>query len=314
MKKTAIIVGSAGQDGKIACEQLAKKGFNVIGIDKQAGLPGALKNFTKSLTDIENTKEVFGLIKKVRPDEIYYFAAFHHSSQDKLIDNIELLDKSYKVNVLSLLNFLEGIRRFSPKSRLFYAASSLVFGDTDKKNQSEATKFSPDSMYGITKLDGLYLCRMYRKKYGVFASVGILYNHESAYRGNQFLSKKVITTAIDIKKKKKKNLILGDLEARVDWGYAPDYVDAMQRILQLKKSDDFIIATGKTHSVRDFVKTAFSYQGLDWKKYVKEEKQSITRNRKSLAGDARKLKKMTGWKPSVGFEGMIRKITKKCDG
>lgn len=314
MKKTAIVVGSAGQDGRIACEHLIKRGYKVIGIDKCDHFLKTSEKYKKSLIDIEDSKEVFRLIKSARPDEIYFFAAFHQSSEDRLIDNIELLDRSYRVNVLSLLNFLEGIRRFSPQSRLFYAASSLIFGDADSKTQSETTEFSPDSMYGITKLDGLRLCRLYRKQYGVFASVGILYNHESAYRGSQFLSKKVITAAVDIKNKKKKILVLGNLKARVDWGYAPDYVDAMHKILQLQKADDFIVATGKTHSVLDFVETAFSHLGLNWKKYVKEEKRSITRKRKTLSGNAQKLRKMTGWKPSVNFEEMIGKIIEECNG
>lgn len=313
MKKTAIIVGSAGQDGRIACEYLIERGYKVIGIDRRSHLSGASGKYKKLSVNIENSKEVIKLIKSVHPDEIYYFAAFHHSSQDKLISNIELLDRSYRVNVLSLFNFMEGIRQYSPQSRLFYAASSLIFGDTPYETQNEKTEFSPDSIYGITKLDGLYLCRLYRKQYDVFASAGILYNHESAYRGNQFLSKKVITAAIDIKNKKKRTLVLGDLKARVDWGYAPDYVDAMHRILQLKKADDFVIATGKTHSVSDFAETAFSYLGLNWKKYVKEKKQSITRKRKALSGNAGKLKRMTGWKPSTSFTEMIKIIIKECN-
>lgn len=308
MKKIAIIVGSAGQDGKIACEYLLKKGYTVIGIDKYGQARQGAGQHKKLPLDIADSQSVFDLLKSTQPTEVYYFAAFHHSSEDALVDNIELLEKSYRVNVFSLMNFLEGIRKYSPKTRLFYAASSLIFGDTRSAVQSETTKFSPDSFYGITKLDGLHLCRFYRKQYGIFVSVGILYNHESVYRQKKFLSMKIVSAALAIRDKKADRLVLGDIKARVDWGYAPDYVDAMWRMLQLNKSDEFIVATGKIHSVAYFAKTAFEQMGLDWKRYVKEERQSITRKRKVLSGNASKLRSMTDWKPSVSFEEMIRKI------
>lgn len=293
MNKVATVVGSKGQDGKIAVDFLLKKGYRVVGIDK------------KDL-DITNFKKVAQLIKKEQPDEIYHLAAFHHSSQDKRMDNIPLLKKSFQFNVLSLLNFLEAIRIFSPQSKLFYAGSSLIFGAAPTTIQNEQTPFNPDTMYGITKADGIFLCRMYRKQYNLFASTGILYNHESPFRGKQYLSSKVVTAALKIKAGKQKYLTLGDLKAQVDWGYAPDYIEAMHRILQLKSPDDFIIATGKKHSVLDFVKTTFGLLNLDWKQHIKEESQIITRKRKTLVGNARKLKLATGWQPKTSFKRMIK--------
>jgi GDPmannose 4,6-dehydratase len=306
MRKKAIIIGCEGQDGQIACNYLLGKGYSLLGIDKAFASSNQPDNLRKLTVDITKYDQVSKLIKKERPDEIYHLAAFHHSSQDKKIDNITLLKKSIQTNVLSLINFLEAIKNFSPKSRLFYAASSLIFGDAQNEIQDEKTRFNPDTMYGITKSDGVFLCRMYRNQYNVFASTGILYNHESPFRQKQFLSQKVVTTALKIAEKKEKRLVLGDLKAEVDWGYAPDYVEAMHKILQLKNPDDYIIATGKKHSVSDFVKAAFDYLGLDWKKSVKEEKGAITRKRKTLVGNSRKLNKVSGWQPKTNFKQMIK--------
>lgn len=306
MRKSALVVGCDGQDGRIAVKLLDEKGYHVLGISKTPEKTSSPRGFKRVAVDITSFNEVSRLIKKERPEEIYYLAAFHHSSQDKKIDNISLLTKSFRVNVLSLLNFLEAVRLFSPSSKLFYASSSLIFGEAKAAAQNEETKFNPETIYGITKADGIFLCRMYRKQYGVFAATGILYNHESTFRKEKFLSQKIVTTALRIKKGKSKSLVLGDLKAEVDWGYAPDYVRAMYKILQLEEPDDFVIATGKKHSVLYFAQTVFNMLGLDWKKYVKEESEILTRKRASLVGDARKLRASTGWEPKTSFEEMVK--------
>jgi len=307
MRKKAIIIGCDGQDGKILTELLVKKGYEIIGVDKTAsGEKTKVKNFKRISVDITNSKKVFALIKENRPQEIYHLAAFHHSSQDKPINDVVLLKKSFDTNVLSLVNFLEGVKRFSPKSKIFYASSSLVFGYTDTIQQSEKTRFDPDTIYGITKADGTYFCRLYRQNYNIFASVGIFYNHESKYRKEQFLSQKIISTALRIKRGEMDLLELGDLKSEVDWGYAPDYMEAVHKIMRLKNPDDFIVATGKKHSVLDFVKIVFDNLGLDWKKHVKENSKVITRKRKALAGNYRKLGKATNWKPKTSFKQMIK--------
>ncbi|OGI22334.1 MAG: hypothetical protein A2808_01055 [Candidatus Moranbacteria bacterium RIFCSPHIGHO2_01_FULL_55_24] len=304
MTKTAVIVGAGGQDGRIATEYLLGKGYRILGIDQ--GMVEAKGLGWERPVDIKDHEAVTELLEKLRPDEVYYLAAFHHSSEDESISDIELFQSSYQVHVLSLLSFLEAIKSVSPETKLFYAASSLIFGDADTEVQDETIPFSPDSIYGITKLDGLTLCRYYRKKYDVFASVGILYNHESEYRSEKFISMKIVQAAIDIKEGKRSELVVGDLEAEVDWGYARDYIDAMHRILSADNADDFVIASGQKHSVKDLAAEAFSSLGLDWQEYVKEDKQILTRKRKALVGDFGKLKRVTGWEPATGFAEMVR--------
>jgi GDPmannose 4,6-dehydratase len=311
MKKTAIIIGSEGQDGKILFNFLANKNYNIIGIGRTTVRAKGIK--WNRQVNINKVKEVFGLIEKVKPDEVYHLAAFHHSSQDKAMDDLTLLRRSYQVHFFSLAYFLEAARRYSPTTRVFYAASSLVFGSAASGRQTESTSFSPDSFYGLSKLDGLLLCRMYRQKYGLFTAVGIFYNHESAYRSEKFISRKIIQGAIDIKNKKKDSIKVGNLQAEVDWGYAPDYMEAAHQIIRSSIPDDFIVATGKKHTVLDLVKVVFGYFDLDWKKYIVEDKNIIHRKRNSMVGDVRKLTKQTGWKPSVGFDEMVVCIIKQLD-
>ncbi|QQG52625.1 MAG: GDP-mannose 4,6-dehydratase [Candidatus Falkowbacteria bacterium] len=310
-KKKAIIVGASGQDGRLLFELLADSGYSVIGLDKN----GIKTNRTawKSKINISDKHQVFSLIKKFKPDEIYYLAAYHFSSQDKRGDIYQELRQSYEINVLAFLNFLEGVRLFSPKTKIFYAGSSLLFGNPPAKIQTEKTPFNPNSAYSLSKAGGASLCRLYREKYQVFAAMGIMYNHESEYRTDNFLSMKIIRGAKNIAAGKQQQLVVGDLKARVDWGYAPDYVYAMKLILNLKKADDFIIATGQSHSVLDFIKITFKEFGLDWKKYVREDKKIISEKRKVLIGDAGKLKTATGWKPSVSFAEMIKEIINNLD-
>lgn len=304
--KKAIIVGYNGQDGRLLYEFLSRKGYGIIGIGKNKILCN--NHVDVDSIDIANTMDVHTLINDFKPDEIYYLAAFHNSSEDKPLDDIELYHNSYSINVFSLLNFLEGMRKGSSGSKLFYAASSHIFGNATCEFQDESTPINPNSIYAITKAAGLFSCRYYRSKYSIFASVGILYNHESPLRNQKFVSKKIIQGAINIKNNTQKSLVLGDLKAEIDWGYAPDYVEAMHKILNCDSSDDFIIATGKKHTVLDFVKTTFEYLGMDWKLYVKEKPSLITRKKTTLIGNPTKLMTMTEWKPSVDFEQMIQML------
>ena len=311
MKKMAIIIGSEGQDGRILFDFLLKRDYQLIGIG--SGIARSHGLSWKKKVDITKEKEVQALIKKIKPDEVYYLAAFHHSAQDKVRDNLRLIEKSFAINFFPVAYFLEAIRRHSPQSKFFYAASSLIFGAQAKGKQNEKSSFNPDSFYGISKLAGLLMCRLYRQKYRVFASVGIFYNHESGFRPAKFISKKIIQGALDIKNKKKKFLKIGDLKASVDWGYAPDYVKAANEIVLCKNPDDFIVATGEKHSVLDFIKVVFSYLNLDWRKHVVEDKNMVLRKRGAALGDAGKLHRVTGWKPSVSFEEMIVKIIKELE-
>lgn len=309
--KTALIIGVNGQDGTILFNYLSGFKYRIIGVGENNIKTVGIKLNQK--LNISRRKDVFDLVKKIKPDEIYYLAAFHHSSQDKNNDFYEEFKKSYEVNVFAFENFLEAIRLYSIKSKIFYASSSLIFGNCQQKKQNEETPYKPDGLYGMTKMDGMSLCRLYRDKFNVFAASGILYNHESEYRTENFISMKIIKSALNIKKGKQKELIVGDLSASVDWGYAYDYVKAMRLILGLKIADDFIIATGKTHTVLDFVKESFKHCGLDWQKYVKENKNIIKEKKTILIGDSTKLRRETNWEPSVNFSEMIKKIIDKLD-
>jgi GDPmannose 4,6-dehydratase len=303
--KKALIIGCNGQDGRLLYENLSQKGYHVTGVARPSQ-HGPAHDWRTSL-DISDREAVFDLIKKVGPDEIYYLAAYHHSSENMPTqDNGELFNKSFQVHVLSLVNFLEGMRTYAKDSRLFYAASSHIFGNPAIEPQDEQTPFSPKCIYGITKTAGIHTCRFYRNRDRLFVSTGILYNHESPYRKPIFVTRKIIDSAIRIKNKQQDKLVLGNLSAEVDWGYAPDYVDAFHRIVNAAAPDDFVIATGKKHSVRDFVEITFGYLGLDWKKCVEEDKNIIAKNVVSLVGDSQKLMRTTGWAPSVDLKAMIR--------
>jgi GDPmannose 4,6-dehydratase len=304
--KTALIIGVNGQDGKILFDFLSSLNYGVVGVDKKS-----IKTFKidwNKKVDINKKNDVFNLIKAIKPDEVYYLAAFHHSSQDKKIDFYDDLKMSYEINVLAFTNFLEAIRNFSSKTKIFYASSSLIFGNCKDKIQNEKTPFNPNNPYGLTKVNGMMLCRLYREKYNIFAAAGILYNHESEYRTENFISMKIIKSALNIKRGMQKELVIGNFGAVVDWGYAPDYVRAMHSMLALKNADDFVIATGKSHSVLDFIKVTFNHLNLDWRQYIQENKDIIIEKRSVLIGDYKKLSSKTNWKPSVSFSEMIKKI------
>lgn len=214
--KRAIIVGVNGQDGRLLYDLLLKERYSVVGIDKKwiRHSPDIL--FKR--VNICSYDEVSGLIKKFQPHEVYYLAAFHHSSENLPDENVELLQRSYDVHVVGLANFLESIKKFSTKTRLFYASSAHIFGQVKKRLQNEMTPINPNCIYGITKAAGLALCRFYRSQYKIFTSAGILYNHESSLRNESFVSMKIVKGAINIKEGRQKELVLGDLSATIDWG------------------------------------------------------------------------------------------------
>ena len=307
--KRALIIGCSGQDGTYLFENLQKRNYEIIGIARNvvcSTLPKSVKPI-----DICKSEQVYDLLEVYKPDEIYHLAAFHQSSEDQFYDDVESFRRSFDVNVLSLINFLNGMRKYSKYSRLFYAASSHIFGNPDERIQDETTPLNPNSIYGITKTAGVHVCRLYREKHSIFASVGILYNHESPLRSSNFVSQKIVKTAVAIKSGIQDKLIIGNLNAGIDWGYAPDYVAAMYRILQLPSAEDFIISSGKIHTVRDFVKGVFEYLDLDWTKYVEEDPKLITKKEThNLQGNNQKLNSMTGWRPTVSFNDLIKIMVK----
>jgi len=294
--KTAIVIGSSGQDGSILTEKLLADHYRVVKLDRNGSV-----NITK-------TEHVFSCVDEEKPHEIYHLAAFHHSSEDLPIDLLKLVEQSYIVNVFSLIYFLEAIRILSPTTRLFYASSSHVFGAPIFPVQDESHPFNPTSIYGITKTNGVLLCRYYRATHGIFATTGILYNHESHLRTIRFISKKIVRGVVNIKNNCQNKLIVGDLGAEVDWGYAPDYIDAMRKLLTCEVSDDFVIASGEKHTVQEFIEVAFNFVGLDWKKYVIEDKNIITRHENIRVGNPTKLITTTGWQPKKNFHQLIKTL------
>jgi GDPmannose 4,6-dehydratase len=303
--KKAIVVGSEGQDGRLLFDLLTKQGYAVFGVGRDV-----VRGLTEGIAapvEVLNSANVAEAVQRVVPDEIYYLAAVHHSSQELTGEPPRALFRdSFNVNVNGLLNFLEAMRLHAPKARLFYAASSHVFGTPEKSPQDETTPLEPRCVYGITKTAGMRCCTFYRESYGIFAACGILYNHESHLRRAEFVTSKVVRAAARIKRGELDKLTLGNLSAKVDWGYAPDYVDAMTRILRVEKAEEFVIATGEAHSVGEFVEIAFEAAGLDWKKHVKEDATVVGKNRLGLVGDSSKLRRITGWSATVSFREMVR--------
>src|SRR5262245_1614095 len=275
MTRKAIVVGSSGQDGQILSKQLESRGTEVLGCVRRSAAAANSKHIT---IDICAADQVATLVKSFRPDEIYFLAAYHHSAEEGGYGFAEVLRRSLDVHCVALVNFLDAVAVHAPTARVFYAASSHVFGRPDKGVQNEQTPINPVSAYGISKAAGLFACRHYRETYGLFASAGILYNHESELRSEKFVSRRIARGVAAIVRSEAKGLTLGNLDATVDWGYAPDYTDAMQKILAAAEPGDFVIASGKPHTVRDFAQIAFESVGLDYADYVRCDPSVVNRD------------------------------------
>lgn len=305
--KRAIIVGVDGQDGTLLYEFLDTRGYTLLGVGRHRTKSNQ-KGYRPRRVVIHSFTQVSTLIKKFRPTEIYFLAAHHHSSEAKMEDEVQLFTRSFESNTQAPFYFLEAIRRFSPRCRFFFAASSHIFGHPKTSPQNELTPIDPRNLYGISKAASVFLCRHYREAHGIHASVGILYNHESSLRANHFLSKKLVKAAVDIAKARTGSLSLGDLNARADWGYAPDYVRAFTAILRLKQPGDYVVSTGRSYRVADFARLVFSEVGLDYRRHIKAKKNLSRAQSGALRGDSRKLRKLTGWSPSLDFPSMIKTL------
>ena len=309
-KKIAIITGISGQDGSYLTELLIKKKYIVYGVKNpksknKLDLIKSIKNkiIVKNL-DLNNYKKIAALIKKIKPAEFYHLAA-------QSLINYKFEDEFFKLNpnINGTHYILSSIKKYSPKTKFYFAASSEIFGDAKTYPQNEKNEFNPRSAYGISKVAGFHLTKNYREAYNLFSCSGILYNHESPLRSENFVSRKITSSVARIIFKKQKKLTLGSINSKRDWGYAEDYVEAMWKMLQLKKPRDFVIGTGKIHSVKDFLKIAFNYAGLDYKKYVKFNKKLMRPNDNViLKADFKKAKKILNWSPKTNFKQLVHKM------
>ncbi len=313
MGKIAIITGITGQDGSYLSELLLDKGYKIYGIynyKKKLNKKNLLniKNKIKFLkVDINNYKNIKSLIKKIKPNEFYHLAA-------QSFVNYKFEDEFFKLNpnINGTHYILSAIKEYSPKTKFYFAASSELFGNVSNYPQNENTKFNPRSAYGVSKVAGYYLTKNYREAYNLFACSGILFNHESPRRSVNFVSRKITHNLSLILSNKKKKIELGNINSKRDWGHAKDYVYAMWKMLQLKKPQDFVIGTGKLHSVKDFLNVAFKYVNLDYKKYVKINKKFYRPYDKFyLLADTKKAKKILKWKPKISFKSLVIDMVKK---
>ena len=311
----ALIVGDRGQDGRILFELCARSG-PVVGLDvnglRASDASDSQRFELPAAVDLQDERQVLDLCARFVPEEVYYLAARHHSSEEHPDEATELRECT-KVHVLGLINVLEALRKRAPECRAFYASSSHTFGQPVTPTQDESTPFAPHNPYAITKVTGTHTCRLYRERYGMHVSVGILYNHESPLRGPRFVSQRIARAARQAAREPGHSLKLGSLSAVVDWGYAPDFVDAMVRVVAAPRPDDYVVATGQPHTVRDFVEAAFGSVGLDWRAHVEESAAIAASPHGTLVGDASKLRRTTGWSPTVTFEQMVRILVEAAD-
>jgi GDPmannose 4,6-dehydratase len=310
--KKALITGVSGQDGSYLAEYLFSKGYNVHGVDRSfANLPLQIKNIISELHEIDLTKRnlLKKLIQKILPDEIYHLAAYHFSSQ-KNGNVIMPFEPFNTINLLATNEILDTIKCDLLKCRLFYASSSQIFGKVDHYPQNEKTPYRPESFYSISKAAGNELCKLYRDYHGVYASVGILYNHESPRRPLSFVTSQIAEAAAKASHGVQVRLTLRDLDAIVDWGAAQDYVHAMWLTLQQSCSDDYIIASGVPRRVHEFSKVAFDYVGLDANNFIFQD-QAVNKNEElPYIGDSSKIQSKCGWHPVISFNDLVIDMVK----
>ena len=307
MSRRAIITGVTGQDGSYLAELLLEKGYEVIGVVRRSSSPNLwriehiLDRISLRPADLLDQLSLLRLIQDVKPHEIYNLAAmsFVPASWDQ-----PLLTGDY--NSMGVTRLLEAIRHVDTSIKLYQASSSEMYGRVREVPQTELTPFYPRSPYGVSKVFGHYITVNYRESYNMFAVSGILFNHESPRRGLEFVTRKVTDGVARIKLGLSDHLPLGNLDACRDWGFAGDYVRAMWMMLQQDRADDYVIATGVTHSVRQLVESAFGHVGLDWQKYVRIDPAFLRPAEVDhLIGDASKAKRVLGWEPAVSFQQLI---------
>jgi GDPmannose 4,6-dehydratase len=306
--KKAFITGITGQDGSYLAELLLEKGYEVHGLVRRSSsfntwrIDHVRDHLELHYGDLVDQNSLVRTLELVGPDELYNLAAQSHVKV-----SFEMPEYTGSVTALGVLRLLDAVRDLGLDTRVYQAGSSEMFGLVQETPQTEKTPFYPRSPYGVAKVFGHWMSVNYRESYGMHVSNGILFNHESPRRGENFVTRKITLGIAAIKKGTMKELRLGNLEARRDWGFAGDYVEAMWRMLQQDEADDYVVATGETHSVQEFCEEAFSHAGLDWRKYVKvDPKYFRPAEVDVLLGNPAKAKAKLGWSPKVGFKELVR--------
>jgi GDPmannose 4,6-dehydratase len=312
MTKTALITGITGQDGSYLAELLLDKKYEVYGIVRRLSTPNItrIEPIADRLTllegDLTDQSSLNIAMQAAQPEEVYNLAAqsFVATSWNQPV-------LTGDVTGLGVIRLLEAVRHFCPTAKVYQASSSEMFGAAEEIPQNEKTRFHPRSPYAVAKVYGYYATVNYRESYDMFCCNGILFNHESPRRGIEFVTRKITDGVARIHYGLSKELRLGNLDAKRDWGYAGDYVEAMWLMLQQKEADDYVIATGESHSVREFVELAFSAVGLDRQEYVKmDERFMRPADVPELRGDASKAREKLGWKPETSFEELVRMMVR----
>ena len=304
----AFITGVTGQDGSFLAKFLLNKGYRVIGMKRRTSLITTDRlddmeifnhpNFKLEYGNMTDSSSIYQLLTKYKPDEIYNLAAQSHVRV-----SFEVPEETLDVVGGGTLKLLEAYRLICPQARFYQASSSEMYGDNVQVPQNEDTRMTPASPYAAAKLYAHNLCRNYREGYGLHISCGILFNHESPMRGETFVTRKITLAAANIKLGKQETLYLGNLEAKRDWGFAKDYVEAMWLMLQKPKGDDYVIATGETHTVREFLEVTFQHAGLDIDRHVKIDPRLYRPHEVPLLlGDYSKAKRILGWEPKTTFK------------
>jgi len=309
--KTALITGVTGQDGSYLAELLLSKGYRVIGLKRRTSVINTSNvdhlydngNFSMVYGSMNDIGSMYRVLHDYKPDEVYNIAAQSH-----VRTSFDVPEETVDAVAMGTMRLIEACRNVCPKSRFYQASSSEMYGDNTDELKNEETRMTPASPYACAKLFGHNIVRNYRLGYGMHASSGILFNHESPRRGETFVTRKITQAAARIKTGKQKVLKLGNLDAVRDWGFAGDYVEAMWLMLQQENPDDYVVATGECHSVKEFAELAFEIAGLgNYEKYVETDPKYYRPHEvPHLKGDASKANKILGWKPKHSFEDLVR--------
>lgn len=312
--KRALITGITGQDGSYLAELLLEKGYEVHGLVRRVALEDARHRLSRILhirdrlhlhaASLESFPSLYSAVNRIQPDELYHLAA-----QSFVSYSFDDSFSTFRTNIDGTHYVLESVKQAAPQCRVYFAGSSEMFGNAPETPQNENTKFSPRSPYGISKVTGYDLSRNYREAYGLFVCSGILFNHESPRRGFEFVTRKITSYVAQIRAGRAQTLPLGNLDACRDWGFAGDYVQAMWLMLQQPEPRDFVVATGESHSVREFCDVAFQCVGLDWQKHVVVDPDFYRPAEiHQLIGDATRARRDLGWAPTTSFEELVRSM------